>query len=189
MADIFECLRDKPFMGFRVKELVVQFIRYRQSAHEFIPGLQRQIDLESTGKLQIKLDSRPLTIPVKFRDGYARTHFKKVYERVYRILDDREKISDALVDVFVDFLSRDEEFVDWEDHHEPMLREIVDRTCAVFNGVRPENFLPSVSDDIPVPNVARNRLHEDVLMAVEQELSRLVASRQAGLSIVEGPCV
>lgn len=188
MAEIFTAAQAKPYMVSRVKELVVQFIRYRQSAHEFIPGLQRQIELESTGQMQIALDSRPLTVPVGFRDGYARTYFRKVHERVYRLLADKEQISDALVDVFVDFLMRDEEFREWEDHHLPLLYEIVDRTCAVFNGVRPENFVPEVDESIAVPSVARSRLHEDVLMVVEQELMKQAFARTDGLPVVTGPC-
>jgi radical SAM superfamily enzyme YgiQ (UPF0313 family) len=189
MERIFRHAHKKPFMMFRVKELVVQFVRYRKSAQEFAPGLRRQIELESTGQMEVRPDVRPITVPAGFRDGYARTYFRKVYERAYRLLDDREKISDALVDVFVDFLMRDESFQGWQDHHLSVLQEITDRTCAVFNGVRPESFLPTDREDISVPNVARQRLHEDVLMVVEQELMKVALGEGARLAVAGGPCV
>jgi hypothetical protein len=189
MERIFRHAYQKPFMVFRVQELVVQFVRYRKSAQEFAPGLRRQIQLESTGQMEIRPDVRPIAVPPSFRDGYARTYFRKVYERAYRILDDRQKISDALVDVFADFLMRDEAFQGWQNHHLSVLQEITDRTCAVFNGVRPESFLPTEREDIPVPNVARQRLHEDVLMAVEQELMKAALRKGAQLAVAGGPCV
>jgi len=174
---------------FRVKELVVQFVRYRISAHEFAPGLKKQIALESTGQMQIRLDSRPVTVSNTFRDGYTRTYFRKVYERAYRLLEDKEKVPNALVDIFVDFLVRDEQFRGWEDHHLAVLNEITDRTSAVCNGVRPESFIPSDDEAVAVPSVSRARLHEDILIAVEQQLLKLASGAGDSLVTVGGPCV
>ena len=110
MAEIFKYTEKKaPYLLGRVKELVIQFIRYRESAHNFLPGLDKQIQLESSGKLKIKLDRRPVIIPQGFREAY-RSIFTDVHRRVYLNISDKDKVPEALVDVFIDFLVHEESF-------------------------------------------------------------------------------
>jgi radical SAM superfamily enzyme YgiQ (UPF0313 family) len=188
MAVIFRHAMKKPFLIPRIKELVVQFVRYRFSAYEFMPALRRQIELESSGKLKIGLDLRRLTIPEGFAEGYRRKYFHTVHDYVYRNLEDKSQLCEAMVDVFVDFLTRSERFDGWEEHHLSLLCEIADRTCAMFNGVPPEQFVPVKHDGALVPNSARKRLFEDVLNTVEQELMKLANIGVDGLPILSESC-
>jgi radical SAM superfamily enzyme YgiQ (UPF0313 family) len=184
MEEIFRSAHEKaPFILNRVKELVVQFIKYRDSVHEFIPGLDRQIELESTGRVEIKLDNRPVIIPQGFRDSY-RPIFRDIHQRVYLNLEDRKRIPEALVEIFVEFLVHEERFSKLEEHHGVLLNEITDRTCARINGQGLEDYVPIESSDVAVPDALRLRLHDDVLKSVEQELMKLVRKKESAAEIV-----
>ena len=184
MAEIFNYTNQKaPYMFGRVKELVVQFIRYRKSVHDFLPGLDKQIELEASGKLEIKLDSRPVTIPQGFRDEY-RSIFQDVYQRVYLSLKDKKKIPVVLVDIFVEFLIHEEGFKQFEEYHASLLKEIAERTCVRFNGEKFEDIEPVESSKAVKIVVRPTGLHEDVLKSVEQELFRLVQSDRAKRQVV-----
>lgn len=177
MNEIFKYTEQKaPYLLGRVKELVIQFIKYRESVRNFLPGLERQIELESSGKLTITLDNRPVTVPQGFRDVYQSV-FPNIHRRVYLNLSDKSKVSHALVEIFVEFLVHEEGFKQLEEHHIPLLNEIVDRTCANFNGQKPEDYVPIDPSDAVVPDVRRVHLHEDILKSVEQELFKLVKSK------------
>lgn len=174
MEEIFRYTEQKaPYMLGRVRELVIQFTRYSRSARNLIPQLKQQIDLESSGKLIFDLDSRPITIPQSFRKVYQLI-FPDLHRRVYLSIFNKSKVTEALMEIFVEFLVREEGFQQMEEHHMPLLKEIADRTCARFNGQRLEDFVSMANPDEPVPNVKRIRLGDDVLNCVEQELLKLV---------------
>lgn len=179
MNEIFRYTEQKAsFLLGRVKELVIQFIRYRESVHDFLPGLNRQIELESSGKLIIKLDNRPITISQAFRDAY-RSIFSDIHRRVHLILSDERNVPEVLVDTFVDFLVHEEGLTKLEEHHISLLNEIAERACARFNGQKQEDFVSADSSEKTVPDPLKYHLHEDILKAVEQELLRLVQARGA----------
>ncbi|MCK9419586.1 MAG: B12-binding domain-containing radical SAM protein [Nitrospirae bacterium] len=174
MNDIFRYTAGKaPFLLERVKQLVIQFVRYSKSARDLIPKLEKQIELESSGSLIFQLDSRPMTVPKGFREAYQNI-FPDTYRRVYLNLTDKKKVSQALMEVFVEFLVHEEQFSSLEEHHVPLLLEIVDRTCARFNDQKLEDYVPVDSADATVPDSRALRLGEDVLNSVEQELLKLV---------------
>jgi len=174
MNKIFRYTEQKaPYLLGRVKELVIQFIRYSKSARTLIPQLERQIELEASGKLTFELDSRPLTIPKGFRKIY-KLIFPDVHRRVYLSLTDRSRVAEALVEIFVEFLVHEEGFKELEEYHLPLLNEIVERTCARINGQNLEDFMSAEPADALVQDVRRLRLSEDVLNSVEQELFKLV---------------
>jgi len=162
-----------PFLLGRVKELIVQFIKYRESVHDFLPGLERQIELESSGKLVIQLDSRPISIPQEFRDEYKNI-FPDIYRQIYLNLADKDKVPEALVEVFVEFLVQEQSFKKMERHHMPLLKEIVDRTSARFNGQKLADFVPMDSSEVEIPDFRKIRINDDILKSVEQELFKLV---------------
>jgi hypothetical protein len=172
-----------PHLMGRVRELVVQFIRYSRSARKLIPKLDRQIELESTGQIVLHPDARPITVPAAFRKDYHRV-FPKIHSRVYRNLRDKSLVPAAIVDTFVDFFVHEESVESVSDHHLEMLIELADRTCADLNGVKPEQFVPNV-EETPVPTVS-HRLGDDVLNTVEQELIKLASktSRDTGTESV-----
>jgi len=177
MAKIFEYTEQTaPNLLARVKELVVQFIRYRDSVHDFLPGLDRQIEIESSGKLEIRLDSRPVPIPPGFRNAY-KSIFPDIHRRVYLNLNDKSKVPEALVEIFVDFLVHEDGLDQLEDHHISLLNEIADQTCARLSGQPPEEYVAAEPDDTPVPDARRLCLDEDVMKSMEQELTKLVQAQ------------
>lgn len=167
-----------PFMLARVKDLIIQFIRFSKSALDLIPKLDQQIQLESSGAIKFELDSRPVTVPKEFIEPFH-TVFPDIYTRAYLNMTDKNKVPQALVEVFVEFLVKEEGFSTLEAHHVPLLHEIVDRTCARLNGQKFEEFTPVETAAAPVPDAKRLRLHDDILKSVEQELLKLVQSQEA----------
>ncbi|MGA2622213.1 MAG: radical SAM protein [Thermoguttaceae bacterium] len=181
MEDIFRHVGQKPLLTSRVKELVIQFVRYRRSVLDFIPGLERQIELESSGKLKIELDLRPLTIPPEFRKGYREVHFPKIYAHMYRLVADKRDLDRVLMDVFLDFLTREEEFRQWEPQHLPLLYEIADRACTGLCG--PAGAESRAADPCAAPAAPPPGLDEAVLNAIEQELIALAQKDRARQSM------
>ncbi len=179
LAEIFE-FTDKtaPFLLGRVRELAIQFVRYRHSAYDFIPGLRQQIELESSGKLQIKLDDRPIPIPDGFRQEFDAI-FPSVQQRAVRNLIDKSKVPEVLVDVFVDFLIHEEGFSKLEDYHITYLNEIVDSACTRVNGQAPAGAVPAETADNGGGDENSKRLKDDVLIGVEHELMKMQLAQQA----------
>jgi len=166
-----------PFLLGRVKELAVQFVRYRNSAYEFIPGLRKQIELEASGKLQIKLDDRPIPIPDGFRQEFD-TIFPSLQQRAARNLADKSKVPEVMVDAFVDFLIHEEGFSRLEDYHLANLNEVVDSACARVNGQPLEKAVPATAADSAREEGNRYRLKDDVLIGVEHELMKMRLAQQ-----------
>ncbi len=176
--EIFEhTARVAPFMMGRVKELVVQHVKYLGTLAELWPQIDRQIAVESRTDLTFTLDNRAIVIADAFRGAAYESVFPEVYRRVYLNLEDKSRLPEALTEVFVDFLVRwGEGFEGIEAYHRTFLNEISDRTCARLNGVPPEQFVPGDSPDLPVPDYRRRRLSDDILKAVEQEMSRFLTA-------------
>jgi hypothetical protein len=165
--------RQAPLLLSRVKGLIIQFVRYSQSARSLLPQIDRQIELEKSGALQFALDNRPITIPAPFLKCY-KDLFPDVYRRVHVNLTDKKNVTACVMEIFVEFLVQEREFGGLAAHHRDLLEEITDRTCARMNGVGFEEFLPK-----PVPREAGaivwgRKLHEEVLKGIEQELIKLV---------------
>lgn len=166
--------RVAPFMLRRVKRLIVQYAKYRGTLARLLPQLDAQLELEMRPGLTFEPDGRAILIPAAFRQTYDRL-FPEVHRRVYANLADKERVAEALTEVFVDFLVRwGDTFKELEAYHLTFLREIGDRTCAKFNGEPPETFVPVEPADGTVPDVRHLRLGDDVLKSVEQELSRFM---------------
>ncbi len=174
MAEIFRYTEQKaPHLLERVKELVVQFVRYRASAYDFLPGLDEQIRLESSNKIKINLDKRPVMIPQVFRDAY-KSIFPDVYSRVYLKLAEKDKTPEVLVDALVEFLVHEEGFSRLEEYHIALLNEIADKTCERFNDQSTKECVSSELSNTSIPKTSHLQLSEDVLKGVEQELFKLV---------------
>jgi radical SAM superfamily enzyme YgiQ (UPF0313 family) len=171
-----------PHLLGRTKELIIQFYRYSDTARSLIPKIKQQVELERSGAVTFEPDRRPLTISPGFRKGFSRL-FPVIHSRVYRNLNDKTRVPAALVDSFVDFFVKEERVDQIEEHHVSALTDIADRTCASFNGVRPQDFVPPPDDQAEVPNARRLRLGEDVLNSVEQELIRMAETK---LKVIQG---
>ena len=179
MMEIFEFTdRHAPFMMGRVKELVIQFVRYARSAYSLIPKLEKQIELEAAGKLVFELDSRPLTIPQTFRDAY-KALFPRIHRRAYERMVDKTQVPQALTEAIIEFLIHEEKLETvTEDHIEDLL-DLVDNACARLSGIPLEKYTPPPADDSPVPDGIKLRLHDDVIKTVEQEMLKLVKTQAA----------
>jgi pyruvate-formate lyase-activating enzyme len=180
VADIVaHTMQHAPFLIRRVKRLVVQHAAYHATLARLLPQIARQVALENDEGLTLGPDDRAIPIPPGFRAVFPKI-FPEVHRRVYLNLRDHAQVPEALTDVFVDFLVRwGDEFTDLEPHHRTFLAELCDRTCARMNGDAPEKFVPVEDETLPVPDVKRIRLGEDVLRSVDQELLRFVQARQA----------
>jgi hypothetical protein len=168
-----------PFLMRRVKRLIVQHAAYRKTLARLDDQIQKQLVLERTPGIEFDLDDRAIPLPPAFRAAYKRV-FPDVHRRVWVNLTDKARTPEALAEVFVDFLVRwGEGFAGLESHHVEFLKELADRTCARLNGVPPETFVPTDDGDAEVPDVRRNRLGEDVLRTVDQELLRFARAGAA----------
>jgi hypothetical protein len=171
MNEIFKYAEEKaPYLLNRVKELVIQFAMYSQSARGLIPKLERQIELESSGALTFDLDNRPLTIPVSFRKAY-KTIFPDIYRYTYANLTNKNDVPQALVEIFIEFLARETEFKGLEDRHKSILSDIAKTVCLRFNGHSSQTPGLIENAQVTTPDFKRLRLDDDILISVEQELS------------------
>jgi radical SAM superfamily enzyme YgiQ (UPF0313 family) len=170
---ILNTARVAPFFLERVRALIVQHAKYRESVNTLLFQLDRQIELESSGQLSFERDQSPVPIPMAFREAY-KSIFPEVYNRVYANLKDKNQGLEALVEVFMDFMLRcGAGFTRLEDYHRIFLEEICDRTCAKFNLQPPEEFVPLGAGDQALPAGKRFHIGEDILKSVEQKLFKL----------------
>lgn len=174
MRDILDVtIQRAPHLLNRVFALSLQHKKYRESIKSLLPQVDRQIDLESSGRLVFEPDQTPVVVSSGFIRDY-RTVFPEVHNRVYSTLTDRTKTPEALVEVFVDFLAYvGHGFERMEPHHRVMLDEICDRTCAKFNGRVPGDGTPEPTPGVKTPKAKVLGLGDDVLRNVEQNLNRL----------------
>jgi radical SAM family protein/uncharacterized protein DUF4070/B12 binding protein len=166
-----------PFMMRRVRQLIVQHAKYLQTLAKLLEQIDRQLELELDENLVLQPDNRAIVISQSFRNSF-REMFPPVYRRVYMNIGDKNLVPQALTEVFLDFLVRwSDSFERLEPYHMEFLNEICDRTCANLNGTKPEKFVPVVSTDLPIPDVKRSRLADDVFMSVDQELLKFIKMR------------
>ncbi|MFH1417793.1 MAG: radical SAM protein [Planctomycetota bacterium] len=172
--------RVSPFMIRRLTMPIIQFAKYRETLDDLIPQIDRQIELERTGAFPLDPDDRPIMIPDEFRLAHRKL-FPPVYRRVYANLQNKSRVPEALIEVFVDFLVRwGGAFREEDAQHGGFLDEIVDRTCARLNGVAPQEFVPVEPANTEIRIADCNRMGEDILKCVEQELIRSFSGGYGG---------
>ncbi len=161
-----------PFMMRKVRMLTLQHAKHKQTFDNLLPYIDRLVELESSGKLSFNLDNRLIPIPEAFRAMLKKdTIFADVHRRIFENLIDKSLVTDALTEVFVDFLARwGEDFKAFEPQHKTFLNELSDRTCQKFNDKVPENFVRIQEETRKLPDVKRTRLADDILRSIEQEL-------------------
>jgi hypothetical protein len=81
---------EAPFFLPKVQSLIVQHAKYRETIDKLLPQLDRQIDMESTGRILFDMDRRPILIPDGFKDAYNDL-FRTVYRTVVSRLDEKTK--------------------------------------------------------------------------------------------------
>jgi len=172
--------RTAPYMAGRVKELIVQHVKYGESVAALLPQLERQIEFERLGKFIFEKDDSPVYVPEAFRAEYE-SIFSDSHKRISQRLKSGAKLPEALVEVFVDFLvSAGKGLLKVEAHHRLYLEEICDRTCVRYNLEQDEGdrAVKESEEASGPPNrlgqVAAfedRRLADSILRAVEQELA------------------
>ena len=153
-----------------MKKLILNHVRHRRIVAEVVSGVEQQIELESSGKIAFNKDNRPLVISDRFRKLINRI-FPEIYRRVKLNVNEKERIPEALREIFFDFLVRwGNDFDEIKRYHVMFLNEICDRTCAKFNAQSPDSVRLIHNSDESVRDVHIKNLRQDVLTSVEQEL-------------------
>jgi radical SAM superfamily enzyme YgiQ (UPF0313 family) len=170
--------RVAPHLLKKAVTLIIQHGKYCETVAQLAPQVDRQIELECLGELNLEPDQRRIPTSENFRVAFNRV-FPILHRRIYLNLTDKSKVAEALTEVFVDFLVRwGEEFKQLEDYHQSFLEELCDRTCAKFSGVPPEQFVPIEDLNKTVPDIKRLRLADDVFKTVWQEQWNLNATHR-----------
>jgi radical SAM superfamily enzyme YgiQ (UPF0313 family) len=158
-----------PHLVGRTKEMIVQFVRYSKSAHDFMRKFEKQIELEESGKVVYSLDTRPVMISDGIRKAFKNI-FGGLYRRVYTGLEDKSRVPEVLLETFVEFLMHAQGINEIDDYHTALLNEIADRICIRFGGKAVE---PEEISEASIPPIRGLRLDEDIIKSVEQELFRI----------------
>jgi radical SAM superfamily enzyme YgiQ (UPF0313 family) len=166
-----------PFMIRKVRMLTLQHAKHKLTFDNLRPYIERLINLESSGEISFDLDTRPVPIPENFRASIQRNEvFSGIYQRVFENLHDKSRVTQALNEVFVDFLARwADGFHTFQPQHKAFLEELCDRTCKNIND-KFHSHLPNQADIEKFPSVKYGILVEDILRNVEQELIKLGGS-------------
>ena len=174
IADMMEhTLATKPGLMRKVKILILQHASYYVTICELLPQLENQIRLEKLGEVILESDDRATPPPVEFRPAFDQL-FPELYKRSYYSLKDLSNQSQCLTEVFLEFLVRwGADFAGLEEYHFDMMSELVDRSCAKFNDMNPEDFEPCSERSGEVPRYKKLRIADDIYKNVWIELSEL----------------
>ncbi len=180
IEDIFlHVAKVAPFMWRKVRSYIGSLAIYGRSLPGVLKALEEQIAMEESGEVQIELEERDLDIPQVFRDKF-KVIFPKVYRCAHLNLDDKSKLDEVLMDIFVDFVVHwGKNLEEFDDYHLELLYELTNRACARANGQAPELFVPRVSEDMLAEKPPRF-FDQEVLKSVGQELI-MIAYGEKGL--------
>jgi hypothetical protein len=184
---MFYTWRRAPFMIPRVVKMIIQ----NHLWHSHLPFMQRaiaeQIRLEAARELRLRPVQPVFFVPDGFKKPYKAV-FPELYARVYTGLANKARAHDTLVEVVYDFLTRwGSTFERFEDHHRAFLEEICDRSVAKENGngpaIAPLTLVErhASGEAAQLPDIRQNRLADEVLSSVEQELRRFRPPAAAAL--------
>lgn len=172
ILDIIRHTRQQaPFMMPKVVGRIMRHYGYA-ARHQFREAIQSQMNQEESGEFKLEIQQGGPLVLESFKEPYQRI-FPEIYEEVYQGVVDKTRTEEALIEVFVDFITRWGETMDsFSDQHKVFLHELVDRTIARENGtVGTQPPIPIEADEA-VPDVKKTGLAEEILKAVEQELRR-----------------
>jgi hypothetical protein len=131
-------------------------------------AISKQIQLEESVDMKQFIEKPEILIPESFREPYQEI-FPEIHHRVYTGLIDKTRTDEALIEVFIDFLTRwRKTFAQFSDQHRASLDELTDRIIAKENGTA-GNKSPVQADEA-VPDIKKTMLAEEIFQAVEQKL-------------------
>lgn len=165
-----------PYMLEKVLRLITYQFRLAASLPVALEGIDARVEFETSEEFEIRLEQTEILIPESFRKAY-KTLFPEVYHHVVAGLDDQTQIVDALISIFVDFLTRwGRSLEEYGDIHQTYLFELADRTLAIRNSASEDQPGAVAQSDAEPVDIHRIRLADEILKAVEQKLRRTVRS-------------
>jgi hypothetical protein len=160
-------LRHAPFMLEKVIRYIALQYGERLQLQPLLEAIRQHIEDETTGTFKLKIAQGDILVPESFKEPYKEV-FPEIYERVYTGLKDKSRTEEALIEIFTDFIVRwGQTFEKFEEYHRTFLFEIADRTIKKEDSALGDDFVDTREN---LPNFKNNRLADDILKYVEQEL-------------------
>ncbi len=162
-----------PFMLAQVSRMILRQFAYVNNTQEFRENIQKEIEQEQAGILKWESEQSDTIVPDGFKVAYDKI-FPEVNDEVYQGLNDKKRSGEALIEIFTDFLKRPRPvngIFTPEDQRD--LEELTKRTVAEKNDSngRQASGSSSYSVNSITPDLKKGRWSEDILQAVEQELT------------------
>lgn len=165
----------KPAMLQRIAALIVQHAKYRENIVKLLPQIDRQIDMEASGEIVFIEDRRVIPVPESFRKDY-REIFPDIYQKVVHALDDKKRVAEALVAVFVAFLTEHgRDFKGLEGKQHQFLNACIDQTIKTMNAEISDDFSWPI-DGTAVADRKIGWLGDDIMKNVHQILVNRTAA-------------
>jgi radical SAM superfamily enzyme YgiQ (UPF0313 family) len=161
--------REAKFMIPTVARITLRQYGYAYTnTHKLSEVVQRQIDLERSGKLQLDLASYEPPVPEDFKKPYEDI-FPQLYQKVYQELKDQAQTEEALVHITTEFLSHwTPDSSSLSGDQKGFLMDLTDQALSDKRKTLVDRH--SASNEGGLPNFRRTRMSDEILKAVEQEL-------------------
>ncbi|MBU0697861.1 MAG: B12-binding domain-containing radical SAM protein [Proteobacteria bacterium] len=141
--------KQAPFMLDRVVRLMLRLLAYQDFIVQLEPHYKALIEVEKNSPLhQVIGGDEWATLPESFQKEYKKL-FPTVYRRVYERINDKNHLTDALVEIFTTFIERFcKEYDRLGEQRLVYLQETCDRSIARFNQED-----PTISVSVEAPSV------------------------------------
>ena len=182
-------IRHAPFMLDKVMRLIVHQYGEYILLQPFLEAIHQQIEAEISGAFKPEVARGNIFLSDNFKKPY-REIFPDIYKYVYIGLKNKTRTDEALIEVFTDFIVRwgqtfepkveavGERSEQFEDFYRTFLFEIADRTIEKENKALEDESIVLLQDsDEEFPDFKRNRLADDILRYVGQELRSVLLKK------------
>jgi hypothetical protein len=171
----------------RVFKMILQNYLWR-TQQPWRSALDAEIHRDANKETELRPRQPAFFVPEGFKKPY-KAIFPELHDRVYRGLADKSRAYDTLIEVVYDFLTRwGPTFEQLEEYHRTYLHEICDRSIAKENenAERPVPLTLVGGEDESVqegevPDIRRNRLADEILRVVEQDLRNFKTAVSKGV--------
>lgn len=159
-----------PWLKPRVVGFVVYQAGFARTLSKLGGALQERIDMESAPGYEPPIVERRSPVPLGFKLAMQKEAFPTVYRHIRDGLEHQALVTEALIRVWKDFLTRwSETFERFEDYHHEHLRELCVRYIEQGNsGAFDDSRVYANTDDLN--GVQLRRLAGEVLVSVVQDL-------------------
>jgi hypothetical protein len=157
-----------PFMMDKVMGLVIPQYGMANELPRLIEAVEKEIELEESGKVKLEIYQDDILIPESFQKPY-KAIFPEIHQYVRDCLIDKKRTDDVLIEIFADFITRwGSSFTSMEEHYIHYLYEIADRAITKENKEAKSAILYEHDSE---PDIRASKLADEILKAVQQELS------------------